>query len=450
MSIKIQKSIFLKKKKLIGICFENSENFLIIYLSIIKSGNTAVIFENGLSSERYIELLKKFNINIFITFKDFSNEVLKNNFKKDFKKKFMNCSNIFFYEKKLSYQKNKLHNINDDVAVVLFTSGSSGEKKGVMLTHSNLIFNSTSILKILPIISTDIVNLILPVSYSFGLSILHTHIKVGAKIYLHNSPFVGSIIKELKKYKCTSFYGVPSTYEILLNKTSFIKEKFIHLRYLAQAGGKLEINFKKMLISKYINRFYVMYGTTEASPRLSYVPPNILHKKIDSIGIPIPGVKFTLLKYKKSNNMLLAVSGKNIMKGYLNDIKLTKKYKKKKYLITGDFAYKDNDGYYYLKGRSDKIIKRFGYKVNLDLIKSFVNKINNVVNSELFLDNNKDLILLVQVSKNKNSIEKIVKLHLLKRFPRYERPDRIVFVKEKLKDFDKKISYFDIYNKYMV
>ena len=71
-------------------------------------------------------------------------------------------------------------------------------------------------------------------------------------------------------------------------------------------------------------------------------------------------------------------------------------------------------------------------------------------NSELFLDNNKDLILLVQVSKNKNSIEKIVKLHLLKRFPRYERPDRIVFVKEKLKDFDKKISYFDIYNKYMV
>ena len=193
-----------------------------------------------------------------------------------------------------------------------------------------------------------------------------------------------------------------------------------------------------------------MYGTTEASPRLSYVPPNILHKKLDSIGIPIPGVKFTLLKYKKSNNMLLAVSGKNIMKGYLNDIKLTKKYKKKKYLITGDFAYKDNDGYYYLKGRSDKIIKRFGYKVNLDLIKSFVNKINNVVNSELFLDNNKDLILLVQVSKNKNSIEKIVKLHLLKRFPRYELPDSIVFVKEKLKDFDKKISYIDIYNKYMV
>ena len=123
------------------------------------------------------------------------------------------------------------------MAVVLFTSGSSGEKKGVMLTRSNLIFNSTSILKILPIISTDIVNLILPVSYSFGLSILHTHIKVGAKIYLHNSPFVGSIIKELKKYKCTSFYGVPSTFEILLNKTSFIKEKFIHLRYIAQAGG---------------------------------------------------------------------------------------------------------------------------------------------------------------------------------------------------------------------
>ena len=159
------------------------------------------------------------------------------------------------------------------------TSGSTGEKKAVMLSHQNLISNTNSILKVLPINKKDIVNLLLPNSYSFGLSIINTHLKKGSSIYVHSSPFVGSLIEELKKYRCTSFYGVPSTFELLLEKTNFLENKFPRLRYIAQAGGHLNKEFKLKILKKFKNKFFVMYGLTEAAPRLSFVPPSKLSKK---------------------------------------------------------------------------------------------------------------------------------------------------------------------------
>ena len=212
----IKNSFFKKKNQLIALCFENSEEFLIVYLTIIKSGNIAVVLEQGLSEKRYLQILNKFKINYLITKKKFDYSAFSRNNSKIFIK-----NNIFFYDRKIK-KKLKYSNQLKQVAVILFTSGSTGEKKGVMLTHLNLIFNTSSILKTLPIKRNDIVNLILPTSYSFGLSIVNTHIKVGAKIFLHTSPFIGSVIKELNYFNCTSFYGVPSSFEILLSKTNFI------------------------------------------------------------------------------------------------------------------------------------------------------------------------------------------------------------------------------------
>jgi len=286
------------KGELIGICLDNSQEFIISYLSIIKSNNTAVLFEKGLPEERFYLLLKKFKIKYFITNTFFESKIMEEFNYKKINKDLIKSENIFFY-----YKKEKIISIKKEfkkVAVVIFTSGSTGEKKGVMLTHANLIHNTNSILKVLPIEKKDVVNLLLPPSYSFGLSIINTHLKKAAKIYIHKSPFIGSLINEIKKFKCNSFYGVPTTFEILFEKTDFIKHKFPFIKYIAQAGGNLSVDIKKKLIKKFKNKFFVMYGATEAAPRLSYVPPKKLKDKIKSIGLPIPGVKFKFFRQKKN------------------------------------------------------------------------------------------------------------------------------------------------------
>ena len=422
------------KKKLIALCIENSEEFLIFYLSIINSGNTVVILERGLSEEKYLEYLDKFKIDLFITRYKFSNTKYKG--EEIPKDKFVK-KKVFLFKRKNAKTLDK--NIYKNVAVVLLTSGSTGEKKGVMLTHKNLISNTNSILKILPINNREIVNLLLPASYSFGLSVINTHIKVGAKIYIHDSPFIGSIINELKKYKCTSFYGVPSTFEILLKKTDFVKKNFKYLKYIAQAGGHLHNNYKKIIMSKYMKSFYIMYGATEASPRLSYVPPNRLKDKLNSIGIPLPGVKFKLFKVKNSKYFQLGASGNNIMKGYFNEKKLTKESMYNKFFLTGDLAYKDDQNFYYLIKRIDKTLKRFGFKINLSLIENNLKKSIYIKNCKMYLDNESKLTLIIQtpIKVFENKIKSEVNILLRKNFASYEIPDRIIFTKQNIISYNK-------------
>jgi len=440
------KKIFSKyKKKLIAVSLDNSEQFLVLYLSIIKNGNTAVLVEKGISSERYQKILNKFNVDYFITDSNLNEEEISKEFhKKQLEVNFIKSNNIYFYTRKRIKLKN---NLEKNTAIVLFTSGSSGEKKGVMLSHQNLIFNTNSILKILPINKKDIVNLLLPGNYSFGLSIINTHLKMGSSIYLHKSPFIGSVINEINKFKCTSIYGVPSTFEILLNKTDFVKKKFPTLKYLAQAGGNLDVKYKNILLKKFKNKIYIMYGATEASPRLSYVPPKKLKEKINSIGIPIPGVKFKLFKYKNTNLSQLGVSGQNIMRGYLKEKNLTKKSFKGKYFLTGDLAKRDNDNFYFVKKRIDKIIKRYGYKINLDQISKIVDKLEKVKFCKTFMYEKK-LILIVQTTTNdKNYLKTNIVNTLRKNFATYEIPDQILITKKNLKSINKKLSIEDILKK---
>tara|TARA_Y200000002_G_scaffold330902_1_gene295813 strand:- start:146 stop:1594 length:1449 start_codon:yes stop_codon:yes gene_type:complete len=443
----INQNFFSKfKKKLIGVSLNTSESFLLTYLSIIKSGNIAVLIEKGLSENRYLYICKKFKIDFFITEKKLEHNFFKElNYSKNQYSDYLTKKKINFY--KLKTLK-KIHKGIKDVAIVLFTSGSTGEKKGVMLTHQNLISNTASILKVLPIKKNDIVNLILPTTYSYGLSILNTHLKMGCNIYLHNSPFIGSVIKEIKKYKCTSFYGVPSSFELLINKTNFLQNKFNTLRYIAQAGGNLSKIFKEKLIDKFKNKVFIMYGATEASPRLSCVPPKMLNKKIDSIGRPLPGVKFKLMRRKK-REFELAVKGKNIMKGYLNNNSLTQKKIRNNYFLTGDLAFKDSENFYYITKRRDKIIKRFGFKINLNQIENQIKNIKFVKYAKIFFNSSNELILLIQAPKKpKNIIREQVEFTFSKKFTTYEYPDKIIITYKNLNKFNKKISLEDIYNKF--
>lgn len=432
-----------QKGNIYGLSLDNNDNFLIFYLSIIKSGNIVMLIEKGLPAERYEEIIQKYKLNFLITeydndYKEFTKEQI------NIKENISNEKIFFLKRKNLFYIKNKV-----GTALILLTSGSTGEKKAVMLSHQNLISNTNSILKILPINKKDIVNLLLPNSYSFGLSIINTHLKKGSGIYAHSSPFVGSLIDELKKYRCTSFYGVPSTFEILIEKTNFLENKFPRLKYVAQAGGHLNKEFKLKILKKFKNKFFVMYGLTEAAPRLSFVPPSKLSQKIESIGIPIPGVKFKLFNYKK-NITQLGVKGKNIMIGYLNEKKMNK-YFNQSYFLTGDLAKKDKDGYFYITKRIDKTAKRFGYKINLPLMERIIEKNHLCKKCKFFLLKNNNLVLFIFFNDKKNNTaenQMIIKKLLRSKFASYEIPSTIYFLDNFEKSFSKKRNFDEMLSKY--
>ncbi len=250
-------------------------------------------------------------------------------------------------------------------AEIIFTSGSTGVPKGVMVSHKNLISNTTSIVTYLKLTKRDRMLVVLPFYYCYGLSLLHTHLRVGGSIVLNNSfIFLGSIIRNLLDFKCTGFAGVPSHFQILLRKSdNFKTTEFPDLKYVTQAGGKLApIFIDEFRISHPAVTFYVMYGQTEATARLSYLPPELYESKKGSMGKGIPGVELRVVNDKGKNVKPGEVGeviarGDNIMLGYFADEEGTRNAIRSGWLYTGDLGTVDADGYIFLTARKKEIIK---------------------------------------------------------------------------------------------
>ena len=267
---------------------------------------------------------------------------------------------------------------------MLSTSGTTQNPKFVRLSNSNLYNNTRSIIKYLKIKSDHNTITTMPMGYSYGLSIINTHLSSGSKIILNNKTvFDRSFWKLVDKYKITSFGGVPQLYE-LLKQLKFEKINLPHLKYLTQAGGKLEKKILKYFenICKEKNiKFIIMYGQTEASPRISYLEWKKFTLKFGSIGKVLSGSKFKILdkrgKYIKSTYSVgeLIFFGKNVSLGYASDLEdLYKSDINKGKLFTGDLVYKDNDNYLYIVGRKNRISKIFGLRINLDDIEKQLKK----------------------------------------------------------------------------
>ncbi|RLD73725.1 MAG: AMP-dependent synthetase, partial [Bacteroidetes bacterium] len=276
---------------------------------------------------------------------------------------------------------------DNQTAEIIYTSGSTAFPKGVMLSHKNLIANTKSIVQYLKLTKDDKVLVVLPFYYCYGLSLVHTHLKVGAAIAFNNTfMFIGTVINNLKKYKCTGFSGVPSHFQILLRKSdTFKKTEFPDLKYVTQAGGKLHSAFISEFTESFPKiKFWVMYGQTEATARLSYLSPEYLKKKLGSLGKAIPDVTLELLSESGQEVAVgdigeIVASGNNIMKGYYKDPDLTKKTLKNNKLYTGDLAKKDEDGFFYITARKKEIIKVGGERVSPKEIEEVIVNFKNVV-----------------------------------------------------------------------
>jgi len=271
------------------------------------------------------------------------------------------------------------------LATIIYTSGTTGQPKGVMLSRANLASNTQSILDYLPIQSEDRVMAVLPFFYSYGNSILHTHLAMGATLVIENRfVYPHDILRKMVSLQITSFAGVPSTYALLLNRTSLEQYDLRRLRYLTQAGGAMSATMVARLQQALPQvQVFVMYGQTEASARLTYVPPARLHDKAGSVGIAIPGVKIAIQRDDGSVADAgeigeICAQGDNVMLGYWNDADASAAALRGGCLHTGDLAHRDDDGFIFVQGRRSDMIKIGAHRVHPSEIEEVIAALNDV------------------------------------------------------------------------
>ena len=282
------------------------------------------------------------------------------------------------------YSKRKIA-IHPDLALLLTTSGSTGSPKLVRLTQRNLQSNADSIAEYLHITANERPVTSLPMYYSYGLSVINSHFVMGATVLLTNKTvFDSGFWSFVKDEKATSIAGVPYTYE-MLKRLRFFRMDLPSLKTMIQAGGKLNADIVKEYVEyarDHGKKFIVMYGQTEAAPRMSYLPFDKAIDKYASIGIAIPGGRFTLQDTNHNEITSEGVDGElvymgdNVCMGYAETPEdLSKGDDNHGILHTGDVARKDSDGFYYITGRMKRFVKVWGNRVNLDAIEQLVKPI---------------------------------------------------------------------------
>jgi long-chain acyl-CoA synthetase len=260
--------------------------------------------------------------------------------------------------------------IDLDLAAIVYTSGSTGAPRGVMLTHLNVRANTESIVQYLGLSAADRMMVVLPFHYVYGLSLLHTHIFVGGSLVLeHRFAFPAVVPKAMQRHAVTGLAGVPATFAFLLHRSPFTSMSFPALRYVTQAGGPMASGHLRDWRSAMPHvPFYVMYGATEASARLAFLDPSELDHRRGSIGKAIPNVELRVVTDDGRTAAPgevgeLVARGSNISPGYWNSPEETRAAFGPDGYRTGDLAYADEEGYLYLVGRRQDMLKVGAHRV---------------------------------------------------------------------------------------
>ncbi len=271
-------------------------------------------------------------------------------------------------------------------AVLMFTSGSTDVPKAVRVTHGNIQANTESIISYLRLRRTDRALVILPFFYCYGASLLHTHLRLGARVVLCNSfVYPETTIDLLEEEGCTVFAGVPSSFQLLLRATSFAARALPSLRIIQQAGGKLPpVLIEELMAAAPQAELFVMYGQTEATARLSYLPPEKLTQKSESIGNGIPGVELRVLgedmkPVAPGEKGEIYATGANISPGYYADPEGSAAKFTPYGLRTGDLAVVDSDGDIIIVDRRDDFIKSWGYRVSSQEVEAAALRMEHLV-----------------------------------------------------------------------
>jgi acyl-CoA synthetase (AMP-forming)/AMP-acid ligase II len=319
-----------------------------------------------------------------------------------------------------------------DLASLVYTSGVTGKPKGVMLSHRNLVSNARSVVEYLGLVPQDRMMVVLPFYYIYGRSLLYTHFLSGGSLVVDNRfAYPAVILNTMQEQEATCLAGVPTTFSILLNRSDLRSRAFPHLRFVTQAGGGMSKSLQQAVAEVFHPaRLFVMYGATEAAPRLTYVEPDDLPRKWGSIGTAIPGME-VIVADEEGRRLPphvqgeIAARGPGIMMGYWKDPEATAQVLRHGYYFTGDLGFADEDGYMFLTGRARDMIKTGGNRVSAKEIEDVVSSIPGVVETAVIGVADEILgeaIKVFAVPASPDLTEEVLKSELKQRLPLFKHP----------------------------
>ena len=363
----------LPKNSVVSLMFDNSIDFIISYIGTLKAGLIAHILAHDISDKNFLFQINSSNSKLIIT-KNKKFDSLKNST--------ISTKISTFDEMFSNNSSNPVDISQNDIAHLLYTSGTTSEPKGVPITHSNLIFTLKNIVSVLDCSSSDTLLLPLPLHHSFGLGCLNTSLYTGGTlILLQNASDLDEILKILKESKVTTLAAVPATLIKLLKfHQTDVENTFKNLRLIITNSTSIPpetvSKYKKILKNGHLATYY---GLTEASRSTFMIFKNQLDKD-SSVGKPAPGVE---IKIETNDNDVgeIWIKGPNVIDDYWIPSTTDKKFIDG-WIKTGDLGYFDKDGFLYLTGRLDDVINVGGEKVfpyNVEKIIKNMNDVDEVV-----------------------------------------------------------------------
>jgi long-chain acyl-CoA synthetase len=323
----------------------------------------------------------------------------------------------------------------DDAALIIFTSGSSGRPHGVVQTWANIDANTRSIVRYLGITAADRAMLVLPLSYCYGRSVLQTHLFAGGSVFLDDRfMYPRIVLQTIATEGCTGFAGVPATFELIRRQVDLGSLAPLPLRYVTQAGDAMAPETVRWARRAFAPAsLFVMYGQTEATARLSYLPPEHADDKEGSIGIAIPGVELMVVddagvELPDGTVGNLIARGDNITPGYLDEPEETRRILRDGWLWTGDLAYRDGDGFLFHAGRSREILKVHGHRVSPAEIEGVIARHPDVIEAAVAGTRDDLVAAFVVLREGATVSEAALRRFCSEHLPVFKVPARVAFV----------------------
>lgn len=419
----------------VGILGSNSLFWAASYLSAMKIGAIAVPFATKLPPVELADQIKQTGCRVVCMEKK-----LFTKYSLSFPKEVKIISEENLEPAHTDFSPSSFQDVDETQdAAWMLTSGTTAKPRITRVTHMNIQSNTDSIIQYLGLTRSDRILSVLPFYYCYGTSLLHTHLRVGGSLALADSVgFPEKVLDLMEETACTGFAGVPTTFQMYLRNSTFPQRSLPALQKIQQAGGKLMPALIEELVQSHPNaKVFVMYGQTEATARLSYLPPDFLKSKLGSIGRGIPGVKLAVLnesgiEVKPDEVGEIVAWGKNISPGYVNEPEASAEKFVNYALRTGDMATVDEDGYIYIVDRKSDFIKSYGNRVSSQEVEACVLEIKDIVSAAAIgvpdpIRGEAIRVFAVRKARSVVTAEEIIQ-HCMKRLARYMVPKEIVFI----------------------